>query len=119
MAVEGTQIFFKENVMYLVRTCRDSNSLVLGARFSILETRVRSLKHLRKPCGIHHVSLKNPSGYDPQKLKRRKKLAEMRCSRLHIGWLFTGISYSSEEGRNLKQANIFIAGSTLPSSDRL
>jgi len=48
------QVFFKENVRYLVWTCRDPISLILGTRFSlilgtqfsILGTRIESLKHL-------------------------------------------------------------------------
>jgi len=40
--------FFKENVRYLVWTSRDLTSLILGTRFSILGTRIGSLKHLKK-----------------------------------------------------------------------
>jgi len=50
--------FFKENVRYPVWTCRDpisliletQFSLILGTRFSILETRFGSLKKLEKTC---------------------------------------------------------------------
>jgi len=42
------QFFFKENVRYLVWTSRDLTSLILGTRFSILGTRIGSLKHLKK-----------------------------------------------------------------------
>ena len=59
-------VFFKENVTYLVWICRDLISLILGTwfsliqgtrwqfsliletRFSILGTRIRSLKHIKK-----------------------------------------------------------------------
>jgi len=36
------QFFFKENVRYPVWTCRDPIALILG-------TRIRPLKHLKKP----------------------------------------------------------------------
>ena len=50
------QGFFKENVRYPAWTCRDPISLILGTpfylnlgpRFSILGTRIGSLKHLKK-----------------------------------------------------------------------
>jgi len=52
------QVFFKENVRYLVWICRDpissifrdpmTISLILGTRFEILGTRIRSLKRLKK-----------------------------------------------------------------------
>ena len=44
------QVFLKKNVRYPVWTCRDPISLNLGTRFSILGTRIRSLKHLKNPC---------------------------------------------------------------------
>jgi len=54
-----SQVFFKENVRYPVWTCRDPISLILGirfslilrTRFSILGTRIGSLKHLKKTLG--------------------------------------------------------------------
>jgi len=42
------QFFFKEIVRYLVWTCRVPISLILGTRFSILETQIGSLKRLKK-----------------------------------------------------------------------
>jgi len=44
------QIFLKENLRYLVLTCMDLISLILGTWFSLmLGTQIRSLKHLKKP----------------------------------------------------------------------
>jgi len=63
-----TRFFFKENVTYLIWIFRDAIylilgtrfslilgtqwlfSLILGTRFSILGTRIGSLKHLKKNC---------------------------------------------------------------------
>ena len=42
------QGFFTENVRYLVWTCRDPISLILWTRFSILGTRIGSLKRPKK-----------------------------------------------------------------------
>jgi len=39
--------FFKENIRHPVPICRDPISLILGTLFSILETRIGSLKHLK------------------------------------------------------------------------
>jgi len=43
------QEFFKENVRYPVWPSRDPISLILWTRFSVLGTRIGSLKHLKKP----------------------------------------------------------------------
>ena len=42
------RVFFKENVRYPVWTCGDPISLIQGTRFSILRTRIWSLKRLKK-----------------------------------------------------------------------
>jgi len=53
-----TVFFFEENVRYLICSCSETISLILGTRFSlilgtgflILGTRTGYLKHLKKPC---------------------------------------------------------------------
>jgi len=47
------QFFFKKNVRYPMGTCRDRISLIVGTRFSILGTRIGSLKRLKKPVLIN------------------------------------------------------------------
>jgi len=50
------QVFFKENVRYLVWTCGDPISLILGTRFSLYPgTRIGSLKHLKKLALLYYT----------------------------------------------------------------
>ena len=71
------QVFFKENIWYPVWTCRDPISLILGTRFSlilgtrwyffltlrtqfsILGTRIGSLKHLKKTWSVYAATKGN------------------------------------------------------------
>jgi len=50
-----SSFFSKGNVRYPVRTCRDPISLIVGTRFSILETQIGSLKHLNKTLDLVFV----------------------------------------------------------------
>ena len=47
--IHFSQFFFKENIRYPVWICKDPIFLILGTRFSILGTRIRSRKDLKKP----------------------------------------------------------------------
>jgi len=73
--VDSIHSFFsKENVRYLVWTCKDPISLVLGTRFLILRTRIGSLKHLKKPAIYEksdHTTKTHCSFPRPQNLKEK------------------------------------------------
>jgi len=54
-----SSFLFKENIKYPVWICRDPISLILGTRFSILGTRIGSLKHLKKPAYCNNSQVCN------------------------------------------------------------
>jgi len=56
-----SRVFAEGNVRYPVWTCRVSISLILGTRFSILDTQIGSLKRLNKSldlCLLQNLKIK-------------------------------------------------------------
>jgi len=91
------QFFFKENVRYPVWTCRDPISLILWTRFSILRTRIGSLKRLKKSLPIIIRDLIPPQSYPSTVVYRLKRFscmfdynfphrAKTPCPRLCTTW---------------------------------